>query len=183
MMNMALGVFYANSIFVTPVEKEFGWSRGEVSLISTFGIVMIASWFVVGGRLNDRKGPRVVAFIGGVLFSLGFLLAAYASLVGWYLSWALIGNDSLRRTVGRFQMVPDAAHHRADGRWTADRLFVPIAPWLIQHFAARMLQILPACSRDDDTCLLKNPPTASAGGWNASTVRSQLSAANSEARR
>ena len=77
MMNMALGTFYANSAFLPSLEKEFGWTRAQTSLVTTFGIVMIASWFVVGGRLNDRKGPRVTALIGGFLFSLGFFLASH----------------------------------------------------------------------------------------------------------
>ena len=77
MMNMALGTFYANSTFLPSLEKEFGWTRAQTSLVTTFGIVMIASWFVVGGRLNDRKGPRVTALIGGILFSLGFFLASH----------------------------------------------------------------------------------------------------------
>ena len=76
MMNMALGTFYANSAFLPALEKEFGWTRAQTSLVTTFGIVMIASWFVVGGRLNDRKGPQITALIGGLLFSLGFLSPA-----------------------------------------------------------------------------------------------------------
>jgi len=47
----ALGTFYANSAFLPSLEKEFGWTRAQTSLVTTFGIVMIASWFVVGGRL------------------------------------------------------------------------------------------------------------------------------------
>jgi len=81
MMNMALGTFYANSTFLPSLEKEFGWTRAQTSLVTTFGIVMIASWFVVGGRLNDRKGPRITALIGGLLFSLGFFLASHLESV------------------------------------------------------------------------------------------------------
>jgi MFS transporter, OFA family, oxalate/formate antiporter len=87
MMNLALGTFYANSTFLPALEKEFGWTRAQTSLVSTFGIVMIASWLVVGGRLNDRKGPRITGLIGGMLFSLGFFLAGHIhSLLQFYLT-------------------------------------------------------------------------------------------------
>src|SRR5260370_21831784 len=90
-MHRALGMFCGHSLCPPPVEKEFGWTRGQTSLISTLGIVMIASCFVVGGRLNDRRGPLVVATIGAVLYSLGFLLARHIhSLTGWYLASILI---------------------------------------------------------------------------------------------
>ena len=39
-------------------------------------MVMIASWYCVAGRILDVKGPRRVAVIGGLLFSLGFFLAS-----------------------------------------------------------------------------------------------------------
>ena len=76
MMNMALGTFYANSAFLPSLETEFGWTRAQTSLVTTFGIAMIATWYVIGGRLNDKKGPRITALIGGLLFSLGLLLAS-----------------------------------------------------------------------------------------------------------
>ena len=87
MMNMALGTFYAVSAFLLPLEKEFHWTRAQTSLVTTFGIVMIASWFVVGGILNDRKGPAIRAAIGGILFSMGFFLASQIhSLLAFYLT-------------------------------------------------------------------------------------------------
>src|ERR1700722_11882166 len=74
MMNMALGTFYAVSAFLLPLEKEFHWTRAQTSWVTSFGIMMIASWFVVGGIVNDRKGPRFAGLIGGLLFSAGFFL-------------------------------------------------------------------------------------------------------------
>jgi MFS transporter, OFA family, oxalate/formate antiporter len=90
LLNMSLGTFYAVSAFLLPIEKEFGWSRAQTSLATTLGFVMISIWFVVGGYLQDRKGPRLVAAIGTVLFSLGFLLASEIhSLTMFYLAIGL----------------------------------------------------------------------------------------------
>src|SRR5205807_3591159 len=33
----------------------------------------------IGGRIQDRMGPRPVAFVGGVLYSIGVVLASFVS--------------------------------------------------------------------------------------------------------
>jgi MFS transporter, OFA family, oxalate/formate antiporter len=86
-MSMALGMFYGMSVFLLPLEKEFGWTRSQTSWVTTFGAVMISIWFVGGGTILDRKGPRIVAAAGSIFFSLSFLLASYVhSLLMFYLS-------------------------------------------------------------------------------------------------
>jgi OFA family oxalate/formate antiporter-like MFS transporter len=90
LLNMSLGTFYAVSAFLLPIEKEFGWSRAQTSLATTLGFVMISFWFVIGGYLQDRRGPRLVAAIGTVLFSFGFFLAAKTnSLTMFYVAIGL----------------------------------------------------------------------------------------------
>lgn len=96
LMNLALGTFYGISVFLLPLEKEFGWTRDQTSWVTTIGIVMIASNYILAGKLYDKKGPRVVAVIGGLFFSAGFLLASEInSLTTFYLTLGLslgIGN-------------------------------------------------------------------------------------------
>src|SRR3954454_9999972 len=77
LLNVALGTYYAWSVFVPALEREFGWSRTQTSLVPTIDMVMLASMFVVAGLLQNRLGPRTVATIGGMLFSLGLLLASW----------------------------------------------------------------------------------------------------------
>src|SRR5438552_7727564 len=85
MMNMALGMFYGMSVFMLPLEREFGWTRAQTSWVTTIGLALIAAWYVIAGYIQDRRGPRPVAVIGGLLFSLGFFLASYtASLTMFY---------------------------------------------------------------------------------------------------
>ena len=79
LMNLALGSLYAWSVFVAPLEKEFGWKRAETSLVFTIAVVTFAITFIFGGRLQDRRGPRPAAFIGTVLVSLGFFLTSFTS--------------------------------------------------------------------------------------------------------
>ena len=93
MMNIVLGTSYAWSVFVLPLESDFGWTRTETSITFTIIVMSIAIWFVVAGRLQDRFGPRPVAALGGVLFSMGFFLASFTSSLMWlYIGFgAMIG--------------------------------------------------------------------------------------------
>src|SRR5260370_35997817 len=145
-MHRALGMFCGHSLCPPPGGKAVGWPRGQASVIRTLGFVMIASCFVVGGRLTDRRGPRVVATIGAVLYSLGFLLASQIhSLTGWYLAWILIGIGS-----GFGYVVPSAV----GSKWFPDKrglviglmvagygagsgVFTPIASALIRQVGWR----------------------------------------------
>jgi OFA family oxalate/formate antiporter-like MFS transporter len=91
LLNVALGTYYAWSVFVPALEREFGWSRTQTSLVPTIDMVTLASSFVVAGFLQKRFGPRVVSAAGGILFSLGLLLASWTqSLPTLYLTWGLM---------------------------------------------------------------------------------------------
>src|SRR5258708_5783578 len=97
LMQVALGAVYAWSVFRVPLAKQFGWTVSEVTLTFTISIVVlgIASFF--GGLWLNRKGPRVVALTGGVLYGLGVFLASFSANKLWwlYLSYGLIGGIGL----------------------------------------------------------------------------------------
>ncbi|MBI4916159.1 MAG: OFA family MFS transporter [Acidobacteria bacterium] len=78
-MNLALGSLYAWSVFVAPLEKEFGWTRADTSTVFTVAIVVFALSFIVAGRLQDRLGPFRISLVGSVLLTLGFLLCTKTS--------------------------------------------------------------------------------------------------------
>ena len=78
-MNLALGSLYAWSVFVAPLEKEFGWKRADTSQVFTCAVVVFAISFIFAGRLQDKLGPFWVSITGGLLVSLGFFLCAFTS--------------------------------------------------------------------------------------------------------
>jgi OFA family oxalate/formate antiporter-like MFS transporter len=184
-MSMALGMFYAISVFLLPLEKEFGWTRAQTSWVTTFGAVMIAIWFLVGGIILDRKGPRPVALIGGIFFSLSFLLASQVhSLLMFYLSIGVC----LGIGVGFGYVVPMTV----GAKWFPDKrglivgvmvagsglgsgIFGPLASSLIEQVGWRTtVQILSAIffvMTMVATFLLKAPPAGySPPGWDPSRV-------------
>src|SRR3954451_5027223 len=91
LLNIALGTYYAWSVFVPALEKEFGWTRTQTSTVATIDMVMLASSFLVAGMLQNRIGPRAVATIGGLLYSSWLFLASYTKwLTMLYLTWGLM---------------------------------------------------------------------------------------------
>jgi OFA family oxalate/formate antiporter-like MFS transporter len=92
-MNLALGSLYAWSVFVAPLEKEFGWKRAQTSNVFTIAVVVFALTFIVAGRLQDKFGPLWVSLTGGVLVSLGFFLCAYTHSLNYlYVCFGVIGG-------------------------------------------------------------------------------------------
>lgn len=86
-MNLALGAVYAWSIFVKPLEAEFGWKRADVSMVFTILVFVFGLMFIVGGRLQDKKGPTIVSVIGGTLNALGFFMCAFTNSLYWMFFW------------------------------------------------------------------------------------------------
>src|SRR6202158_4322270 len=92
-MNLALGTLYAWSVFVAPLEKEFGWKRAQTSNVFIIAVVVFALTFIVAGRLQKMFGPFWVSLTGGVLVSLGFFLCAFTnSLMCLYICFGVIGG-------------------------------------------------------------------------------------------
>jgi MFS transporter, OFA family, oxalate/formate antiporter len=96
-LQMALGAVYAWSVFRVPLSKQFGWSISEVTLTFTIAIFVLGFASFFGGQWQNRKGPRVVAITGGVLYGLGVFLASFSAHRLWwlYLSYGLIGGIGL----------------------------------------------------------------------------------------
>jgi MFS transporter, OFA family, oxalate/formate antiporter len=93
LMNIALGTLYAWSIFVAPLEKEFGWKRAQTSAVFGIAVVVFALSFIVAGRLQDKFGPFWISLTGGILVSLGFFLCSYTHTLMWlYVCFGVIGG-------------------------------------------------------------------------------------------
>ncbi len=91
LMNLALGSLYAWSVFVLPLEQEFGWTRADTSWVYTIAIVCFALTFIGAGRLQDLRGPKIPAYLGGLLVSAGFFLSSFtSSLATLYLYFGVI---------------------------------------------------------------------------------------------
>src|SRR5580704_5687781 len=91
-MNIALGTLYAWSVFVTPLEAQFGWKRAETSMVFTVAVTVLALSFAIGGRIQDKFGPLPCSLAGGILVSLGFYLCSFTTSLNYlYACFAIWG--------------------------------------------------------------------------------------------
>ena len=80
------------SVFVIPLNVEFGWQRGAVSLINVAGLSGLALGGIVMGRIADRTTTRSVCQFGSLVFGLCLLGAAWANaLWQFYLIFFVAG--------------------------------------------------------------------------------------------
>src|SRR5262249_20509464 len=172
LLNVALGTYYAWSVFVPALEREFGWTRPQTSLVATIDMVVLAFMFMVAGFLQDRIGPRTVAMIGGLLFSLGLFLASFTQSLGMlYATWGVMVGAGLGFgylppiTVGS-KWFPDQrglVNGLAIGIFAAGSgIFGPLAGVLVERIGWRAaVQVLAARVFGftlTGAYLLKNPP-------------------------
>ena len=172
-MNLALGTLYAWSVFVAPLEKEFGWKRADTSLIISIAIFVFAISFVLAGRLQDKKGPFWISVIGGVLVSVGFFLSAWATTLGFiFFSFGVLGG--IGNGFGYATPIPVMAKWFPDKRGLAvglavagygggSAIFGPLAGnWLIPTYGWRttfqVLGVIFLVMTLVGAFLLKNPP-------------------------
>lgn len=99
-VQVILGTVYAFSVFVKPLEIEFGWSRTATQWAFSLALATFAITMIPAGRLQDRLGPRKVASIGGALLGASFLLGAV--LLAWvrepwalYLTYGVLGGAGI----------------------------------------------------------------------------------------
>ncbi len=78
---------YYASLFVVPLTREFGWTRGEMASASAFSLIGAFSAPLVG-RLADRFGVRPVLVAG--LIAYAAVLAAFAGQSGSLSAYALL---------------------------------------------------------------------------------------------
>ena len=91
LMNLSLGALYGWSLFVPALQRDLSLSREQASNIFSIAIAVFALFFLIGGRLQDKKGPYIVSLIGSVLFGIGFLLTSRAgTLQEMYMAFGLV---------------------------------------------------------------------------------------------
>jgi OFA family oxalate/formate antiporter-like MFS transporter len=180
-MNLALGSLYAWSVFVAPLETEFGWTRSQTSLTFTIAILTFALSFVLAGRIQDVRGPRICAVIGATLVGVGFILTSFAdSLMFLYISFGFIVG--LGNGFGYSTPIPVGSKWFPDKRGLVVGLMVagygggsaiviPVANALMEGYGwrttFRILGVVLFAICMLASMLLKNPPAGyKPEGWN-----------------
>ena len=99
LFNLSIGVLYTWSVLrsnmVQPVaDGGWGWSAQQAGIPYTIAILCFALGVLIGGRIQDRIGPRRVVTTGGFLVGLGMVMSGLIgnSPVGIALSFGVISG-------------------------------------------------------------------------------------------
>lgn len=78
LIQLSLGAVYIWSVFQTPLQRAFPtWTEPQVTLPAQIVLAAFAVAVILGGRLQDKLGPRKVATAGGLLVGSGLILARF----------------------------------------------------------------------------------------------------------
>ena len=98
-INLALGILYAWSIFKQAITESikanvpdgFHWDLVSVNDPYALACLMFAFAMIIGGRLQDKIGPRFTAMFGGVLVGSGFIICSQTNSYGmWILGFGVL---------------------------------------------------------------------------------------------
>lgn len=94
-----LGTVYSWSLFTQPLVASFRWSNTTTTAAFALAILFLGIGAVIGGRWQDRTGPRPVAITGAVLWGIGNILAGLGTArlgAPWlYLTYGVLGGLGL----------------------------------------------------------------------------------------
>jgi OFA family oxalate/formate antiporter-like MFS transporter len=103
-INLALGILYTWSIFKGAIRQSieaggagaFKWDIASLNDPYAVCCLVFAFVMILAGKCQDRFGPRVTAFIGGILVGLGFLLISQTtSYVAWILGFGVLAGAGI----------------------------------------------------------------------------------------
>lgn len=74
-----LGGIYAWSTYVPALSKDYGFTKGQCGSIFGVTIAIFTLAMIPAGKLLRKKGPKLTAAIGAILYATGHILASYSN--------------------------------------------------------------------------------------------------------
>ena len=91
---------YVVSLFITSIEAELGWSRGDIALIGATPLLGALSAPLIG-RVADRFGVRPVAIISTLIVAIAFFgLSQQGGSIAEAMAWMLLLGAAVPGTTG-----------------------------------------------------------------------------------
>lgn len=144
-------ISYGITAFVNPLVAEFGWTYLAVSLAVSLRNVEMGLLAPVAGFLSDRFGPRKVAFLGGLMCGIGFLMLSRTnSLALLYIAFIVlsVGYTGLGQSVTTtvvanwFKKKIGVATGFAVAGFGAGGILLPFMAWLIVEHGWRLCSVV-----------------------------------------
>ena len=88
---LMLGALYAWSVVKQAVPAEWGWSEADKIWPYSICLIFFSIFTAIGGRIQDKRGPRIMITAGGIFAGLGLIVCGLSSnpLV-WYLGFGVL---------------------------------------------------------------------------------------------
>jgi OFA family oxalate/formate antiporter-like MFS transporter len=172
-INLALGILYTWSVFKAVIGKEFGWDPAKLNDPYALCCLVFAFAMILAGRCQDKLGPRITAFIGGLLVGIGLLWVSTTTSYGvWVVGFGVlvgagIGFGYSSATPPALKWFPPAktgliAGLVVAGFGLASVYIAPLSDYLLRHYGVSgamrfygIAFILVVCGL---SLLLVNPP-------------------------
>ncbi|MFO7766469.1 MAG: OFA family MFS transporter [Pelovirga sp.] len=88
-INLALGILYAYSMLKGEISKLFAGSGDPYAT----ACLAFAFSMILGGKMQDKVGPRVTAILGGLLVGAGFIVCSMTSSYwGWIFGFGVLAG-------------------------------------------------------------------------------------------
>jgi OFA family oxalate/formate antiporter-like MFS transporter len=103
-INLALGTLYTWSIFKVAIYDSiaaggpgsFDWNKASLNDPYATATLVFSLSMIIAGILQDRKGPRITALVGGILVAGGFIMISLTtSYAMWIIGFGLLVGSGI----------------------------------------------------------------------------------------
>jgi len=103
-INLALGILYAWSIFKAAIEASikaggdgaFTWDPASLNDPYSVCCLVFAFSMILAGKCQDKFGPRITAFIGGLLVGVGLIwISQTQSYFAWVMGFGVLAGAGM----------------------------------------------------------------------------------------
>ncbi len=144
-------LLYAWSVFIKPLNAEFGWNRADIALAFAIACLVFGLMTYPAGRLSDKYSPRIVVLIGGIILCCGFVMSGFIhTKLQLYITYGVVAGFG-----GGLVYLPPIA---TAPKWWPDRralatgfavvglglgsfIMAPLATYIIANYGWRMVFI------------------------------------------
>lgn len=95
LIQLCAGIIYMWSVFKGPVAEYLAWDPSKAALTSSIMLSVFVLGIIVGGKAQDKAGPKIVTVAGSVLLSLGMILTSFVTQESpWlvYITYGVVGG-------------------------------------------------------------------------------------------
>ncbi len=150
-INLALGILYTWSIFKHAIAQSieqggpFNWDRASINDPYAVCCIVFSFAMILAGKCQDKLGPKLTSFIGGLLVGLGFIwISQTTSYISWVLGFGVLAGTGIG--FGYSAATPPAlkwfpanktgiiAGLVVSGFGLASVYIAPLAKYLLTHF-------------------------------------------------